>query len=249
MAHIVLVHGALLDGSSWGEVIFTLQRSGHTVVAVQLPLTGIQQDAAVVRREIDRMPSPCIVVGHSYGGAVVCEAARAAPNVKALVFVTAFVPDEGERVADLMARYPQPAGFEPYIVPDDDGTFTVDRAHFPRVVAPDVDPVTAQIMATAQGPTANTAFSADTVGRPAWKDVRSYYVLADSDQVVHPATQRWMAERIDAVTATLAGAGHVPMQSQPDEVAALIERAANPPITGWPLQRPPNEDPASGGGS
>jgi pimeloyl-ACP methyl ester carboxylesterase len=103
-------------------------------------------------------------------------------------------------------------------------------------------------MATAQGPTANTAFSTDTVGHPAWKDVRSYYVIADSDQVVHPATQRWMAERIDAVTATLAGASHVPMQSQPEEVAALIERAANPPISGWPL-RPPNEDPASGPGS
>ncbi|HEX8855932.1 MAG TPA: alpha/beta hydrolase [Thermoleophilaceae bacterium] len=245
MAQIVLVHGALLDGSSWGEVIFTLQRSRHEVVAAQLPLTGVEQDAAVVRCEIDQMPSPCIVVGHGYGGAVVCEAARGAENVKALVFVAAFVPDEGESVADLMARYPQPAGWEPYIVPGDDGTFIVDRAHFARVVAPDVDPVTAQIMATAQGPTANTAFSTDTVGHPAWKDVRSYYLIADSDQVVHPATQRWMAERINAVTVIVAGTSHVPMQSQPDEVATLIERAANPPITGWPL-RPPNEDPAPG---
>jgi pimeloyl-ACP methyl ester carboxylesterase len=229
-----------LDGSSWGEVIFTLHRSRHNVVAVQLPLSGIQQDAAIVRRELIRLASPCVVVGHSYGGAVITEAARGAKNVSALVYINAFAPDEGECVAALMARYPQPAGVEPYIVPDHDGSFIVDRAHFARVIAPDVDPITAQVMATAQAPTANTAFSADTVGRPAWKDVKTYYLVAGSDQVIHPATQRWMADRVGAVTDSVPGSSHVPMQSHPEEVAALIERAASPSVAGWPLKRPPN---------
>jgi pimeloyl-ACP methyl ester carboxylesterase len=227
MAHVVLVHGAVMDGSSWGEMIPALLDAGHEVTAVQLPLTGLADDGAKVRRAIDSVSGRTIVVGHNYGGAVMTDAARDAPNVTALVYVAAFAPDEGERVADLMARYPEPAGVEPYIVPDEYGFFTIDRAHFARVFAPDVDPATAAVMANAQGPTANAAFAVDTAGPPAWRHCACFYVVAESDQVIHPATQRWMAERIGAIAIPVAGSSHVAMLSNPEQVVDVVLAAAH----------------------
>jgi pimeloyl-ACP methyl ester carboxylesterase len=223
-ANIVLVHGADADGSSWSKVIPLLQDAGHYVVAVQLPLTSIPDDAATARRAIDKFDGPVVVVGHSFGGVVISQAAHKAPNVSALVYVAAFAPDADESAADMVGRFPALESAKA-IVPDKNGFFAFPQDRFPRLFAQDVDPIEARVMAAVQGPADAGRFVFKS-GPPAWREHPSWYVVAEADGIIHPDLQRWMARRMDAKTTFVPGASHAVMVSRPREVANVILAAA-----------------------
>jgi len=226
MANIVLVHGADADGSSWSKVIPILQDAGHSVVAVQLPLTSIADDAATARRAIDKFDAPVVVVGHSFGGIVITQAAHNAPNVSALVYVAAFAPDADESAADLVGRFPALESAK-YIVVDKNGFFAFPQDQFPRLFAQDVDPVEARVLAAVQGPSDAARFSFKS-GPPAWREYPSWLVVAEADGIIHPDLERWMAKRMEATTTSVPGASHAVMVSHPREVANVILAAAAP---------------------
>lgn len=223
-ANIVLVHGADADGSSWSKVIPILQDAGHYAVAVQLPLTSIVDDAATARRAIDKLDAPVVVVGHSFGGVVISQAAHSAANVSALVYVAAFAPDTNESAADLVGRFPALESAK-YIVVDKNGFFAFPQDQFPRLFAQDVDPVEARVMAAVQGP-ADAARFAFKSGPSAWREHPSWYVVAEADGIINPELERWMAQRMDAKTTSVPGASHAVMVSHPREVANVILAAA-----------------------
>ena len=223
-ANVVLVHGADADGSSWNKVIPILQDAGHYVVAVQLPLTSIVDDAATARRAIDKLDAPVVVVGHSFGGVVISQAAHNAGNVGTLVYVAAFAPDINESAADLVGRFPALESAK-YIVVDKHGFFAFPQDQFPRLFAHDVDVVEARVMAAVQGP-ADAARFAFKSGPPAWREHPSWYIVADADGIIHPESERWMAQRMKAKTTSVPGASHAVMVSHPREVANVILAAA-----------------------
>ena len=223
-ANIVLVHGADADGSSWSKVIPILQAAGHNVVAVQLPLTSIVDDAAKARRAIDKLDAPVVVVGHSFGGVVITQAAHSAPNVSALVYVAAFAPDADESAADMVGRFPALESAK-YIIVDKNGFFAFPQDQFPRLFAQDVNPVEARVMAAVQGPADAARFPFKS-GPPAWREHPSWYVVAAADGIIHPDLERWMAKRMGAKTTVLPGASHAVMVSRPREVANVILAAA-----------------------
>ena len=223
-ANVVLVHGADADGSCWSKVIPILQDAGHYVVAVQLPLTSIVDDAAKVRRAIDKLDAPVVVVGHSFGGVVISQAAHNAPKVSALVYVAAFAPDTDESAADLVGRFPALESAK-YIVVDKNGFFAFPQDQFPRLFAQDVDPVEARVMAAVQGPADAARFTFKS-GPPAWREHPSWYVVAAADGIIHPDLERWMAKRIHARTTSVTDASHAVMVSHPREIANVILSAA-----------------------
>jgi pimeloyl-ACP methyl ester carboxylesterase len=223
-ANIVLVHGADADGSSWSKVIPILQGAGHYTVAVQLPLTSIVDDAATARRAIDKLDAPVVVVGHSFGGVVITQAAHNAANVSALVYVAAFAPDTNESAADLVGRFPALESAK-YIVVDKNGFFAFPQDQFPRLFAQDVDPAEARVMAASQGP-ADAARFAFKSGPSAWREHPSWYIIAEADGIIHPELERWMAQRMNAKTTSVSGASHAVMVSRPREVANVILAAA-----------------------
>ena len=223
-ASIALVHGADADGSCWSKVIPILQDAGHYVVAVQLPLTSIADDAATARRAIDTFDAPVVVVGHSFGGVVITQAAHEAPNVSALVYVAAFAPDADESAADLVARFPELESAKAIVV-DKNGFFAFPQDQFPRLFAQDVDPVEARVMAVVQGPADAARFPFKS-GPPAWREHPSWYVVAEADGIINPELERWMAQRMDAKTTLVPGASHAVMVSRPREVANVILAAA-----------------------
>jgi pimeloyl-ACP methyl ester carboxylesterase len=221
--NIVLVHGAFADGSSWGRVIPPLARDGYHVTAVQIPLTSVADDVAVARRVIDAQDGPTVVVGHSYGGCVITQAAHGAGNVRALVYLAAMAPDEGETNGALAARFPAPL-LAQCLRPDAAGFAYVDRARFHEVFCADVDAETALVMAAAQKPIAGSTFG-DPCGPAAWHDVPTFFQVSEDDHAIHPDQERWEAERMGATTLALRSS-HVAMISHPQEVAALIREAA-----------------------
>jgi pimeloyl-ACP methyl ester carboxylesterase len=223
-ANIVLVHGADADGSCWSKVIPMLQDAAHSVVAVQLPLTSITDDAATTRRAIDKFDAPLVVVGHSFGGVVISQAAHNAPKVSALVYVAAFAPDANESAADLVGRFPALESAK-YIVVDKNGFFAFPQDQFPRLFAQDVDPIEARVMAAVQGPADAARFPFKS-GPSAWREHPSWYVVAEADGIINPDLQRWMAQRMDAKTTSVPGASHAVMVSRPREVANVILAAA-----------------------
>jgi len=228
MANIVLVHGADADGSSWSKVIPILQDAGHSVVAVQLPLTSIADDAATARRAIDKFDAPVVVVGHSFGGVVITQAAHNAPNVNALVYVAAFAPDANESATDLVGRFPALESGK-YIVVDKNGFFAFPQDQFPRLFAQDVDPVEARVLAVVQGPADAARFQFKS-GPPAWREYPTWYLVAEADGIINPELERWMAKRMDATTTSVPGASHAVMVSRPHEVANVILTAAAAPV-------------------
>ena len=223
-ANIVLVHGADADGSSWSKVIPILQDAGHYVVAVQLPLTSIPDDAAKARRAIDSLAAPVVVVGHSFGGVVISQAAHKAPNVSALVYVAAFGPDTHESAADMVGRFPALESAK-YIVVDKNGLFAFPQDQFPRLFAQDLDPVEARVLAAVQGPSDAARFKFKS-GPTAWREHPSWYVVAAADGIINPDLERWMAKRMKAKTTVVPGASHAVMLSHPREVANVILAAA-----------------------
>jgi pimeloyl-ACP methyl ester carboxylesterase len=219
---IVLVHGSWADGTSWQGVIPQLERAGYSVTAVQNPLTSLADDVATTKRVIDAQVGPVIVVGHSYGGAVIGGAAADNSNVKALVYIAAFALDIGEPGGALLTQYPTELGAA--LVPDAAGFLYIDRAKFRDIFCPDVDRTTAQVLAAAQKPIFSGIFE-ETLEKAAWKTIPSWYMVATEDKVLSPEIERFLANRMGATTVEVK-ASHVVYISKPKEVFKLIEQAA-----------------------
>src|SRR5256712_1952311 len=219
---VVLVHGGFVDGSGWEGVYNILRKDGYTVAIVQNPTISLADDVAVTKRVIDAQPGPVVLVGHSYGGAVITEAGND-PKVAGLVYITAFAPDRGESVATLI-KDPPPDAPVPPILPPQDGYLFLDKAKFRSSFAGDVDPETAAFMADSQVPWGLAALSG-AISEPAWRTKPSWYLVVTEDQMIPVAAQRAMAKRANATIVEVKGS-HAIYVSQPGAVAALIEQAA-----------------------
>ncbi|HEV3087497.1 MAG TPA: alpha/beta hydrolase [Candidatus Elarobacter sp.] len=219
---VVLVHGGFVDGSGWDGVYKVLKRDGYTVAVVQNSTRSLADDVAATKAVIDAQDKPVVLVGHSYGGAVITEAGTD-PKVAALVYITAFAPDAGESVATLIAN-PAPGAPVPPILPPKDGYLMLDRAKFAASFAADVDSERAAFMADSQTPWGVDALNG-AVSTPAWKAKPTWYFVATSDKMIPPDAQQFMAKRANAKIAELAGS-HAIYVSHPEAVAKFIETAA-----------------------
>jgi pimeloyl-ACP methyl ester carboxylesterase len=220
---IVLVHGGFVDGSGWAGVYNILKKKGYDVLIVQNPTKSLVDDVAVTKAAIASQDREVILVGHSYGGAVISEAGND-PKVAALVYIAAFAPDEKESVGSLIAN-PPPGAPVPPILPPKDGYLFLDRNKFAASFAADVEPEMASFMADSQVPWGLDALSG-AVSKPAWKTKPSYYLVASDDKMIPPPAQRAMAARANAQVMEVPGS-HAVYVSKPMEVAKLIEKAAN----------------------
>jgi pimeloyl-ACP methyl ester carboxylesterase len=220
---IVLVHGAFADGTGWQHVIRILELDGYTVIAVQNPLASLAGDVESTKRVIDAQKGPVVVVGHSYGGAVITGAAAGNANVKALVYIAAFAPDADEPIGAYGDKYPSALG--PALRPDAAGFVYIDRAQFSDLFARDVSASEASVMAATQKPIIGSAFGS-SVGQAAWKTIPSWYMVALEDRAINPELERFYAKRMGAKTTEIKSS-HVPFVSHPGEVARLIEQAAS----------------------
>ena len=220
--NVVLVHGAFVDGSGWQGVYKDLKKDGYTVAVVQNPTVSLEDDVAVTKRTIAAQDGPVILVGHSYGGAVITEAGND-PKVAALVYIAAFAPDKGESVSTLIAN-PAPGAPVPPILPPQDGYLFLDRAKFAASFAADVNADTAQFMADSQVPWGTQAL-AGAISTPAWKTKPSWYLVTTEDKMIPPDAQRAMSKRAGS-TVVEVKASHSVYVSQPQAVASLIEKAA-----------------------
>jgi pimeloyl-ACP methyl ester carboxylesterase len=221
--NIVLVHGAFADGSSWSAVIKRLQAAGYHVTAPQFPLTALADDVARLRQVLDFQDGPAIVAGHSYGGQVMTALGTDAPNVAGLVYIAAFGLDQGESLGGLLSQGPVTPALA-HLFTDTRGFGWLSEDDFVHHFAADVDPVRAKVMYAVQQPLATSAFG-DVMGVPAWKTLPSWYLVAADDQAIPPAAERQFAARMGATTVAILS-GHLAMISHPDEVAHLIETAA-----------------------
>lgn len=219
---IVLVHGGFVDGSGWQGVYDLLTADGYRVSIVQNPTLSLEDDVAVTTRTITSDDSHVILVGHSYGGAVITETGTH-DQVDALVYVAAFAPDKGESVNSLIAN-PAPGAPVPPILPPRDGFLFLDRDRFAASFAGDLPPAQAAFMADSQVPWGVDAL-AGTVSEPAWRVKPSWYLVAADDRMIPPPVQRAMAERTGATT-TEAPGSHSVYLSRPQAVAELIKQAA-----------------------
>jgi pimeloyl-ACP methyl ester carboxylesterase len=219
---VVLVHGGFVDGSGWQGVHSLLTKNGYSVSIVQNPTLSLEGDVAATKRVIDAQSEPVILVGHSYGGAVITEAGND-PNVAALVYIAAFVPDNGESVNTLIADPPPDAPVPP-ILPPQEGFLFLDRAKFPASFAADVDPELAAFMADSQVPWGVDALGG-TVSEPAWRSKPSWYLVATEDRMIPPPAQRQMSARAGSTVVEVAGS-HAIYMSQPNAVAMLIKSAS-----------------------
>ncbi|MGW5061789.1 alpha/beta fold hydrolase [Streptomyces sp. NPDC004096] len=227
---IVLVHGAFADSSSWNGVIERLQRAGYPVIAAANPLRGLADDAAYVASVLEGVQGPVVLAGHSYGGAVISEAAVGNTQVKALVYIAAFTPDEGESALELSGKFPGStlgAALTPVPFPLGGGTGTdlyIEPAKFHDQFAADVPEPVAALMAATQRPVAASALE-EKASAAAWKTIPSFSLIATEDYNIPPAAQQFMAERAHAHTVEVK-ASHAVAVSRPDAVARLIEQAA-----------------------
>ena len=219
---VVLVHGAFADGSSWDKVIPLLQAKGLKVVAVQNPLSSLADDVAATQRVIDAQSGKVVLVGHSWGGTVITQAG-ASDKVKALVYVSAFAPSEGEDTASQGKDYAVPPGIAT-LQADAAGYLWLPAASVAQNFAQDVTPATASLIAATQGPINGKAFAEKTTVA-AWKNKPNYYIVSAQDRMIAPDLERAYAKKLNATTTTLQ-ASHVPMVSQPAKVAEVILAAA-----------------------
>lgn len=221
--NILLVHGGFVDGSGWAGVFKILTEDGYKVAVVQNPTVSLGDDVAVTERAITAQGGPVLLVGHSYGGAVITEAGTD-PRVAGLVYVAAFAPDKGESVSSLIANPPPDAPVPP-ILPPQDGFLFLDKTKFRDSFAADVDANTAAFMAASQVPWGVEALAA-TITAPAWKTKPSWYLLTTQDRMIPPPAQRAMSKRAGS-TVTEVAASHSVYVSQPAAVASVIAKAAN----------------------
>jgi pimeloyl-ACP methyl ester carboxylesterase len=230
---IVLVHGAFADSSGWSGVIDRLRDDGYPVRAAPNRLLGLQSDAATVRGFLDSIKGPKVLVGHSYGGAVITEAATGDPNIKALVYVAAFALDSNELLSDLANRpvaHPlPPLPALPVQSTQPDGTpqtdIYLDPSHFRECFAGDLPQRVADDLAATQPPTGAATFASKLTVEPAWKTIPSWYLVAKQDRAIAPDLERFMARRMRARTTQINGS-HAVYISHAKAVARLIERAA-----------------------
>jgi len=228
---IVLVHGAFADSSGWNEVSARLTKRGFPVLAFSNPLRGPVVDGEYLRQFLSTIPGKVVLVGHSYGGAVITNGATGNPNVKALVYVAAYAPQAGESVAqanelggghtvvtDHLVVRPYPGA------PEGDGDAFIDPAWFHRLFAQDLPRTTTRLMAASQRPGALSALVSPS-GEPAWKTIPSWSLVAKQDRIIPPQAERAMAKRAGAKTVVV-DSSHVAMMSHPKEVTALIRKAA-----------------------
>ena len=220
--NIILVHGTYVDGSSWSKVIPILQNAGHKVIAVQLPLHSLADDIATVKRAIDVVGAPVILVGHSYGGFVITNAAYNNSNVKGLVYIAAFAPEEGQSLGNFVDLKKFPKGL---LVFDKGGFVYINPEAFGQVIAQDADPAQVKVIAAAQKPF-NQSILAEKSGPPAWKQLPSWYQVSENDHAIPPDAERLFAKQINATTISLPSSHASPL-SHPNEVAQLILDAAN----------------------
>ncbi len=222
MKNIVLVHGGFVDGSGWEGVYRVLKQDGYDVSIVQNPTISLDGDVAATKRVLAGQDGPAILVGHSYGGAVITQAGNDS-KVAGLVYITAFAPDKRESVASLI-KNPPPGAPVPPILPPRDGYLLLDKAKFAASFAGDVEPEKAAFMADSQVPWGVEAPSG-TISEPAWKSKPSWYLIATDDKMIPPDAQRFMSKRAGSTVVEAKGS-HAIYVSQPRAVAALIEQAA-----------------------
>jgi pimeloyl-ACP methyl ester carboxylesterase len=220
---IVLVHGGFVDGSGWESVYRILKKDDYRVSIVQNPTTSLADDVAVTRRVIAEQQGPVVLVGHSYGGAVITEAGND-PHVKALVYITAFAPDRDESVGTLI-KDPPPDAPVPPILPPQDGFLALDRTKFAASFAADVAPEKADFMANSQVPWGVAALNG-VVSQPAWRSKPSWFLVATDDKMIPPPAQRQMATRAGSSVVEAKGS-HAIYVSQPKTVAELIKKAVS----------------------
>src|SRR6202049_2794338 len=220
--NVVLVHGGLVDGSGWEGVYNALKKNGYAVTVVQEATASFADDVATTKRAIAEQNGPVILVGHSYGGAVITEAGTD-PKVAGLVYVAAFAPDKGESVSTLI-KDPVPGAPVPPIMPPQDGYLLLDKAKFPASFAGDVSAEKAAFMADSQVPWGVAALSG-AISEPAWKTKPSWYLITTDDKMIPAAAQRLMAKRAGATVVEVKGS-HAIFVSQPQAVASVIEKAA-----------------------
>ncbi|MEV5611781.1 alpha/beta hydrolase [Streptomyces sp. NPDC052225] len=227
---VVLIHGAFADASSWSGVVERLLARGHRVLAPALPLRGLASDAAYIRSVLDSIEGPIVLAGHSYGGAVISQAAAGHPRVRALVYIAAFVPEIGESALGLTGKFPgstlgEAVTEQTYPLPSGgEGTELVIRKDvFRQQFADGVSTTTAQIMAATQRPIALAALQ-ETATAAAWKEIPSWYLVATQDRNIPPAAEVWMAHRAQARTESVR-ASHAVSVTDPATVTRLILRA------------------------
>jgi len=220
--NVVLVHDGFVDGSGWEGVYKILTKDGYAVSVVQNPTISLSDDVAATKRIVAVQNGPVVLVGHSYGGAVITEAGND-PKVVGLVYITAFAPDKGESVSTLI-KDPPPGAPVPPILPPQDGYLFLDKSKFPASFAGDVDKERAAFMADSQAPWGVEALNG-TISEPAWKTKPSWYLVATDDKMIPPEAQRFMAKRAGSIVIEVAGS-HAIYVSQPKAVAAFIEKAA-----------------------
>lgn len=227
---IVLVHGAFADGSSWDAVVEALRKDGYFVIAAANPLRGVKNDGSYIASLVAALKAPVVLVGHSYGGNVITEAAKGRPNVKALVYVSAFAPDTGETVAELAGKFPGStlgqALAPPAELADGGKDLYILRDKFRAQFAADVPAARASLMAATQRPVTEAALN-EKAGEATWKTIPSWFIYGDADKNIPPQAMAFMAKRAHARDVVVVrGASHVVMVSHPEAVARLIEEAA-----------------------
>jgi pimeloyl-ACP methyl ester carboxylesterase len=227
---IVLVHGAFAESASWNKVVTRLLAKGYPAIAVANPLRGLRNDSDYVAAVFHGIKGPVVAVGHSYGGSVITDAAASSPNVKALVFVAGVAPDKGESVSALVGRFPGstlgPTLAAPVALPGGGKDLYIQQDKFPAQFAADVPKTEAKLMAVTQRPVPESALN-EPSGPAAWRKVPSWFIFGSADRNIPKTAHRFMAQRASAKeTIEIAGASHVVMMSHPNEVAALIRKAA-----------------------
>ncbi|MHA6495433.1 alpha/beta fold hydrolase [Pseudomonas borbori] len=227
---VVLVHGAFAESSSWNGVAARLLDKGYPVIAAANPLRGVTHDADYIADIVEQTAGPVILVGHSYGGAVISNAGRDNAKVKALVYVAAFAPDKGETALELSGRYPGgtlgPTLAPPVLLDDGNKDLYIQQDKFGQQFAADVAAADSALMAATQRPISEFALT-EASGDPAWKQLPSWFIYGSADKNIPEAALKFMAERAGSKkTVTVPGASHVVMTSNPEKVAALIIEAA-----------------------
>jgi pimeloyl-ACP methyl ester carboxylesterase len=217
---VVLAHGAWADGSSWARVIAALHAEGVKAQAAPLPLTSLADDVEALDRSLHRAEGAVVLAGHAYAGAVI--GATRSERVKALVYVAALAPDEGETVADVFYRLP-PHALAPKLAPDSNGLIWLPQDAFATAFAQHASAEERAVLAAVQRPISPACITVP-LGRPLWKDVPSWFLVAEEDRMIVPDTQRYMAERMKAITRTHA-VDHAPSVTAPDHVADVIKDA------------------------
>jgi pimeloyl-ACP methyl ester carboxylesterase len=217
---VIAVHGAWADGSSWRDVILGLERAGVRIIAAPIPLTSLGDDAAALKRTISRIQGPVIVAGHAYAGAVIATVSD--ERVKALVYIAALAPDEGETVAQVFYRDERHAQ-SPQLAPDGDGFIWMPEEGFRNAFAQHATADQLALSAAVQRPIALKCIQ-EPVAKPAWRSKPSWYLIAEEDRMINPKTQHFMAARMNATTRSLA-VDHTPLLTAPESVVDIILEA------------------------